>query len=111
MVHTDPLADRYVDRSLPSGTINWGCFRPVTTRNRSITIDFDHRRLLSGGNNRFRPSAADISRGREKEEEGEEEEEKKRENLESSATLPIRRHGRFLLPAWGEGTRQHSSHG
>ncbi|RZS23421.1 hypothetical protein BHM03_00056353 [Ensete ventricosum] len=44
------------------------------TRNRSITIDFDHRRSLLSDNGRFRPSLTDFGRyqSREKEEEGEE---------------------------------------
>ncbi|RWV80310.1 hypothetical protein GW17_00058444 [Ensete ventricosum] len=41
-------------RPLPGVTVNWGCYRPVTARNRSITVDFDRHRLLP----------YDISRGR-----------------------------------------------
>ncbi|RWW81962.1 hypothetical protein BHE74_00009608 [Ensete ventricosum] len=60
-VRTGPLAD-------------WGCFRPVTTKNRSVMVDFNLHQLLSGGNGRFRPSATDFGwyQPREKEEEGEE---------------------------------------
>ncbi|RRT85657.1 hypothetical protein B296_00007025 [Ensete ventricosum] len=54
--------DRHADHPLLGDTIDWGCFRPVTTRNRLVTIDFDPRRPILGG----------ISRGRDKEEEGEE---------------------------------------
>ncbi|RWW33914.1 hypothetical protein GW17_00001348 [Ensete ventricosum] len=56
-VCTGPPADRFADRLLPGGTVDWGCFRPVT-----IPVDFDCRRPISSG----------ISPGREKEEEGEE---------------------------------------
>ncbi|RWW39455.1 hypothetical protein BHE74_00055213 [Ensete ventricosum] len=64
--------DRNADRSLPGGTVDWGCFRPVTTRNRPITLDFDRRLSLSGGNGRFRSSVVDFRRYhlREKEEPG-----------------------------------------
>ncbi|RWW21988.1 hypothetical protein GW17_00013835 [Ensete ventricosum] len=55
-VHTGPSVDRYVDCSLPDGTIDvasywmiWDCFRSVMARNKSVTIDFDHRRLLPDG--------------------------------------------------------------
>ncbi|RWW39605.1 hypothetical protein BHE74_00055053, partial [Ensete ventricosum] len=77
-VHTGPLVDRNVDHPLPGGTANWGCFRLITTQNRLVKVDFDRRWSLSGGNGRFRLSAADFGRyqPREKEEEGEEEEEK-----------------------------------
>ncbi|RRT60004.1 hypothetical protein B296_00022702 [Ensete ventricosum] len=61
-VHTGLPTDRYADSPLSGGTADWGCFRPVTTRNRLVTIDFDRWRSISGG----------INRGREKEEEGEE---------------------------------------
>ncbi|RWW19690.1 hypothetical protein GW17_00016236 [Ensete ventricosum] len=54
--------DRYANRLLLGGTIDRGCFRPVTTENLPITVDFDHQWPISCG----------ISRGREKEEEGEE---------------------------------------
>ncbi|RWV89527.1 hypothetical protein GW17_00048317, partial [Ensete ventricosum] len=58
---------------LPGGTVDWGCFRLVTTWNRLVTVDFDHRQLLSGGNDRFRLSSVDFGwyQPREKEEEGE----------------------------------------
>ena len=59
MVRTGPLADQYTDSLLPGSIVDLGCFRPVTTRNRTMTVDFDHRRLLWG----------DISRGRKKGEE------------------------------------------
>ncbi|RWW35333.1 hypothetical protein BHE74_00059770 [Ensete ventricosum] len=69
-----PPVDRYTDRLLSGGIADWGYFLPVTTRNRSIMIDFDHRRPLSSDNDRFRSSLADFGRyqPREKEEEGEE---------------------------------------
>lgn len=74
VVRTGPSADRYVDRPLPGSTIDWGCFHPITTRNQSVTVDFDRRRLLRG----------DVSQRRRK----------KRENLEiwrrSPSTIPIR---------------------
>ncbi|RZR71636.1 hypothetical protein BHM03_00006203 [Ensete ventricosum] len=63
---TGSVADRYADRPLPGSTIDWGSFRPVTTRNRPVMVDFNRRQLISGG----------ISRGRKKKRE------KKRENLE-----------------------------
>ncbi|RZR99822.1 hypothetical protein BHM03_00029446 [Ensete ventricosum] len=82
-------ADRYADHPLPSGTTDWGCFRPIAAQNRSVTIDFDHHRPLLGG----------ISRGRRKKRE------KKKENLEIRhcfpLTIPIRR-------PWGEETRVRS---
>ncbi|RWW06057.1 hypothetical protein GW17_00030642 [Ensete ventricosum] len=56
----------YSIRPLPGDTIDWDCFRPVTIRNRSVTVDF----------NRWRSISNDISRGRKKKSE------KKRENLE-----------------------------
>ncbi|RRT74364.1 hypothetical protein B296_00020525 [Ensete ventricosum] len=44
-----------MDRSLPGDTLDaalyraiWGCFRPITARNRSIMVDFDRRCPLSG---------------------------------------------------------------
>ncbi|RRT74530.1 hypothetical protein B296_00030959 [Ensete ventricosum] len=54
--------------------VDWGCFRPVTTKNRSVMVDFNLHQLLLGGNGRFRPSATDFGwyQLREKEEEGEE---------------------------------------
>ncbi|RRT60498.1 hypothetical protein B296_00031765 [Ensete ventricosum] len=39
-----------------------GLFRPITTRNRSVTVDFDYHRLLSGGNGRFRLSTTNFGR-------------------------------------------------
>ncbi|RWW36462.1 hypothetical protein BHE74_00058513 [Ensete ventricosum] len=33
-VRAGPPADQYVDRSLSGDTVGWGCFHPVTTRNR-----------------------------------------------------------------------------
>ncbi|RWW67442.1 hypothetical protein BHE74_00025114 [Ensete ventricosum] len=54
VVHTSPPTDRYIDRLLSGSTADWGCFRPVTTRNRPSAVDF-------GG----------INQGREKEEGGE----------------------------------------
>ncbi|RRT75452.1 hypothetical protein B296_00031212, partial [Ensete ventricosum] len=41
--------DQYIGHPLPGGTANWSNFRPVTTRNRSVTIDFDRRQPLSRG--------------------------------------------------------------
>ncbi|RZR72079.1 hypothetical protein BHM03_00010243 [Ensete ventricosum] len=69
-----------------SDTVDWGCFRSVTTQNRPVTVDFDRRGPLSGDNGQFRSLAADFGwyQSREKEEEGEEEEERG-----VSATLPI----------------------
>ncbi|RRT63870.1 hypothetical protein B296_00042344 [Ensete ventricosum] len=40
--------------SLSGGTTDWGCFRPVAARNRSIMVDFDYPRLLSSGISRER---------------------------------------------------------
>ncbi|RWV98709.1 hypothetical protein GW17_00038424 [Ensete ventricosum] len=74
-VHTDPPTDQYADHPLPSGTVDWGCFRPVTTRNQPVTIDFDHRRLLLGS----------ISQGKKKREK---KSEKKWENLEIRRCSP-----------------------
>ncbi|RRT75491.1 hypothetical protein B296_00031170 [Ensete ventricosum] len=66
-------ADRYVNCPLPSSTTDWGCFHPVTTRNRAVTVNFDRRRSISSG----------INRGRKKKRE------KKRENLEIRHCVPI----------------------
>ncbi|RRT37927.1 hypothetical protein B296_00050286 [Ensete ventricosum] len=57
-------ADRYANHSLLGGTFDWDCFRPVTARNRPVTVDFDCRCPLKGS---FSQAAV-----REKEEEGEE---------------------------------------
>ncbi|RRT45314.1 hypothetical protein B296_00044900 [Ensete ventricosum] len=65
--------DWNADCPLPGGTVNWGCFRPATTRNRLVTVDFDRRRPISDG----------ICRGRKKKRE------KKKKNLETDATLLI----------------------
>ncbi|RRT63954.1 hypothetical protein B296_00030714 [Ensete ventricosum] len=46
-VHTGPPTNRYTDRSLLGDTIDWACFHPITVRNRSVTVDFDHRHPLS----------------------------------------------------------------
>ncbi|RRT38396.1 hypothetical protein B296_00047432 [Ensete ventricosum] len=56
-----------------------GCFCPVTTRNRPITVDFDHRQPLSGSTDQFQPSPTNFEwyQPREKKKR-----EKKRENLE-----------------------------
>ncbi|RZR82731.1 hypothetical protein BHM03_00009220 [Ensete ventricosum] len=44
VVHTGLPVDRYMDCPLLGGTIDfWGCFRPVTTRNRSVMVDFNRR--------------------------------------------------------------------
>ncbi|RWW75942.1 hypothetical protein BHE74_00016031 [Ensete ventricosum] len=64
-VRTGPPVDRYVDRPLADSTFDWGCFRLVITRNRSVAIDFDRRRPLKGGIN--------LAAAREKEDEEEEE--------------------------------------
>ncbi|RWW06494.1 hypothetical protein GW17_00030174 [Ensete ventricosum] len=61
-----PPVDWYADRRYWAIPLIRGCFRPVATRNRSVTVSFDRRRPIPGG----------INRGREKEEEGEEGEEK-----------------------------------
>ncbi|RRT36511.1 hypothetical protein B296_00058791 [Ensete ventricosum] len=50
---TGSPVDWYTNRSLLGGTTNWGYFRPVTTRNQPLTVDFDCWRPISG----------DISRG------------------------------------------------
>ncbi|RWW47543.1 hypothetical protein BHE74_00046452 [Ensete ventricosum] len=121
-------------RLVAGGTVDWGCFHLVTTRNRAvtivgryqaITIDFDHHRSLSGGNGRSRPSPTDFG-GRKKK--SEKKREKKGENLESDTVLSslnpdpspslrgISSRGllgekTFLLPAWGKGTRtSHQQH-
>ncbi|RWW88810.1 hypothetical protein BHE74_00002299 [Ensete ventricosum] len=52
------------DCPLPGGTIDWDCFCFITARNRSVTVNFDHRRPLNGG--------ISLAAAREKEEEGEE---------------------------------------
>ncbi|RRT39396.1 hypothetical protein B296_00030216, partial [Ensete ventricosum] len=39
---------RYADHPLSGDTTDWGGFRPITARNRSVTVDFDHCRLLPG---------------------------------------------------------------
>ncbi|RRT39773.1 hypothetical protein B296_00058907 [Ensete ventricosum] len=66
-----PPANWYANHLLWSGTIDWGCFRPVTTRNRLVTIDFDCRCLMKGG--------ISLAATREKEEEGEKEGQEKGE--------------------------------
>ncbi|RWW12340.1 hypothetical protein GW17_00023998 [Ensete ventricosum] len=113
-----PHAGRKIEATsppLPGDTINWGCFHPVTTRNRPVTFDFDHRQPISGS----------ISRGREKEEEGEEKLGVallfprtitwSRTALPPHYPLPAGEEsparfiarGRFLLPAQGEETSPH----
>ncbi|RWV85662.1 hypothetical protein GW17_00052530 [Ensete ventricosum] len=47
---TGPPADQYADHSLLGDTTDWGCFRPITTRNRPIMVDFDRYRPLSSDN-------------------------------------------------------------
>ncbi|RRT41779.1 hypothetical protein B296_00057548 [Ensete ventricosum] len=87
-VHTNPSADQYADRSLPGNTFNLapyrtirGCFRPVTTRNRSVTIDFDRRQPTGWYQPGYGLAIARLTAAREeearkkKEKEGEEEEE------------------------------------
>ncbi|RWW59118.1 hypothetical protein BHE74_00033961 [Ensete ventricosum] len=49
-VRTGPPADRNADRLLSGGTVDWGCFRFVTTQNQSVTVNFDHRRPLNLNN-------------------------------------------------------------
>ncbi|RRT72869.1 hypothetical protein B296_00034030 [Ensete ventricosum] len=63
------------------------------TRNRSVTIDFDHRRSLLSDNGRFRPSLTDFGRyqSREKEEEGEEKGEPRDPTLFSRSRTVTRR--------------------
>ena len=65
-------ANRPVHGPLLGGTIDWGCFRPITTPNQMVIVDFNRRRLLPGG----------ISLGRRKKRE------KKRENLEIRRRSP-----------------------
>ncbi|RRT56855.1 hypothetical protein B296_00047597 [Ensete ventricosum] len=60
MVHIGPSVDQYTDHQLSGGTTDWGCFRPVTIGIRPVTVDFNRRRLLSGGNGRFQPSLTDF---------------------------------------------------
>ncbi|RRT43858.1 hypothetical protein B296_00042687 [Ensete ventricosum] len=84
--------DRNADRSLPGGTVDWGCFRPVTTRNRPITLDFDRRLPLSGGNGRFRSSVVDFMRYQLREKE-----EKEEPGVRRYSPNPFARR-RFLLP-------------
>ncbi|RRT61377.1 hypothetical protein B296_00023208 [Ensete ventricosum] len=55
VVRTGPSVDRYMDRLLSDDPLDVapyriirGCSRLVTTRNRSVTVDFDRRRLPSG---------------------------------------------------------------
>ncbi|RWW03951.1 hypothetical protein GW17_00032854 [Ensete ventricosum] len=55
-VCTDLPADRYVDRPLPGGTIDWSCFRPITTRNRPLAADVG----------RYQPREGERRRGRRK---------------------------------------------
>ncbi|RWW54235.1 hypothetical protein BHE74_00039195 [Ensete ventricosum] len=83
-VHISPLADQYANGLLPGGTTDWGCFRPVTTRNQPVMVDFDRRRPISRG----------INRGTKKEE---------GEPGVQHCSSPARfvAHGRFLLPVWG----------
>ncbi|RRT33595.1 hypothetical protein B296_00055600, partial [Ensete ventricosum] len=91
-----------------------GLFSLYYHRNRSVTVDFDHCRPLSGGNGRFRPSSADFGQYqlREKEEEGEEEEgEEKREPRDPALLFPDPNpspagfsalRGENLWRSWGE---------
>ncbi|RZS24268.1 hypothetical protein BHM03_00057325 [Ensete ventricosum] len=115
VVRTGLPVDRYADCPLPGDTADWGCFYPVTTQNRPVTIDFNHRRQLSGDNSRFRPSSAVVRRyqPKEKKEEGEEEEveEEGEERGEpgSRCCSPVSRsrsvdEASRNLPAWGEET-------
>ncbi|RZR75942.1 hypothetical protein BHM03_00000527 [Ensete ventricosum] len=115
---------RYVDCLLPGGTIDWGCFRHVTTRNRLVEVDFDRHWLLSAVTVDFdcwRPIsivsgrfwAVSAEGGRKKKRE------KKREKKNLESGVALRPHdpspmGDFFssrvdkkcLPAWGEGTRR-----
>ncbi|RZR71655.1 hypothetical protein BHM03_00006237 [Ensete ventricosum] len=43
-------ADWYDDCSLLGGTVDWGCFRLVIARNRSVMVDFHRRRLVTDEN-------------------------------------------------------------
>ncbi|RZR89868.1 hypothetical protein BHM03_00017662, partial [Ensete ventricosum] len=65
-----------MDYRLPDGTIDWGCFCPVTTRNRLVTIDFDRRRLLPSNISLAATRKREKKQGRRKRNR-----EKKRENL------------------------------
>ncbi|RZS02863.1 hypothetical protein BHM03_00032969 [Ensete ventricosum] len=33
---------------VPGSTVDWGCFYPIATRNRLVTIDFDRRAVSTG---------------------------------------------------------------
>ncbi|RWV86618.1 hypothetical protein GW17_00051471 [Ensete ventricosum] len=61
-------------------------FHPVTTRNRSIMVNFDCRRSLSGSNDRFRPSVVNFGRYHPREKKKRE----NKENLESGTALRLR---------------------
>ncbi|RWW12254.1 hypothetical protein BHE74_00051638 [Ensete ventricosum] len=114
MVHLHITVKFHVDadRPLPGGTAYWGCFLPVSTRNRSITVHFDFCRLLSGGNDRFRLSAVNFGRyqSMEKEEKGEEEGEEKGEPGVRVA-LPILIHRLRAMSSPRVGRRNISSRG
>ncbi|RWW11631.1 hypothetical protein GW17_00024738 [Ensete ventricosum] len=60
-------ADRYADRSLLGGIVDRRYFRPITIRNRPVTVDFDRCRPLPGGIS----LAAVREKEKEREEEGE----------------------------------------
>ncbi|RWV90468.1 hypothetical protein GW17_00047326 [Ensete ventricosum] len=49
---------------LPGDTVDWGCFHPVTTRSRLVTIDFERRLPISNVGCRFR--AISVEGGRKK---------------------------------------------
>ncbi|RWV79973.1 hypothetical protein GW17_00058824 [Ensete ventricosum] len=100
-VRISPLQDRYTNSSLPGGTIDWGCFRPVIAQNWSITIDFNCHRPLKGDINLV---ATWLQQGRKNKRE--KKREKKRENLESDATLPRRSRSVTALPRWTPQTRR-----
>ncbi|RZR76570.1 hypothetical protein BHM03_00001426 [Ensete ventricosum] len=70
-VHTGLPVDWYADCPLPGSIVDWGYFRPVTTQNWLVTVNFDCCRPSPGG--------ISLAAKREKEEEGEEEKEEKGE--------------------------------
>lgn len=50
MVRTSSLVDRYTDCPLPSGTVDWDCFRPVIVLNWAVVlIEGEERRVLTKG--------------------------------------------------------------
>ncbi|RWV80037.1 hypothetical protein GW17_00058744 [Ensete ventricosum] len=86
-VHTGPPVDRYAYRPLSGGIADWSCFRPIITRNRPLSVDFDHRRPLSGDNDRFRAASAEGGR-KKKWEKKKRERKRQKKNLESALLFP-----------------------